>query len=209
MSNIKRLYSCSLEPKFHFYNKCTIPCLYNSNKCKGNCIQLESSSITNDTKVLSSAEILFYKKDSIEGLSLKTISNLKKEGILKIQKLYAFNFYLEFARNQNYELRSRIFNSGFAPEEHSTRIANILSSYPYCIPMFKCTSSDLVLLLTDSIFRTFRQKRKLSLELSYTEVLSISPNRVTKARKVLCKYLTKGDITYEFCKEEDQGFTND
>jgi hypothetical protein len=200
------LLSCPLQPNYHFYNKCTIACLYNTSKCKFNCMQLGTSQLAS-CKTLSVSEILFYKSDVIENPSIRTINSLKKEYTTRIQNLYAFNFYLDFVRNYHFDVRLTLCSLDLSSILKSSRITNILNRYPYNIDLFKLSVEDLILLFTDSYFEEFKIKKKLNVETTYLDILCITDQKIQKARKVLLKYLTKKGVSHEFCKEEDQSIT--
>lgn len=199
-----RLLSCPLEAHFHFYNACEISCLYNSTKCKYNCMQLGTTQASN-TKALSLAEILYYKSDKLPtDITLKTINVLKKEATTRIQNLYAFNSYLDFIRTRHYNFRLFLVACGLSSSITSTRLKNILNRYPYNVPLFKFTFEDLVLVLTEKFFEEFKKSKKLTDELTYSSIICItSDTKLRKARKVLAKYLKQKEIDYEFREEEN------
>ena len=194
------LLSCPLEPHFHFYNCCPIKCLYNSTRCKYNCIQLGSSQLS-ENKSLSLSEILFYKADLIPDteLNIRVLNAMKKEATTRIQLLYTFNFYLEFLRQNYLDLRLTLSNSNFYTGNGS-RIKNLLESYPYNISLLKITVEDLVLIFTESYFDEFRRSKKLSSEIDYFDVVCVRGNKLNKVRKVLQKYLKRKGIEHEFCR---------
>jgi hypothetical protein len=205
---IFRVLTCPLEPHFHFYNSCPIKCLYNSKKCSQNCIQLGTSKLL-ENKSLSPSEILFYKGSELPKTSVKTINGLKKEGIAKIQNLYALNFYLEYLRNTQYEFRMSLVESKFDEGITSTRVLNLLNRYPYNVKVLKITIPDLVLLCTKRFFDEFKIAKRVSEETNYLNVLGLKSIKLKKLRKVLSKYLKLKEIYHEFSEKENQSITND
>jgi hypothetical protein len=197
-----RVLTCPLEPHFHFYNSCPIKCLYNSRKCKQNCIQLGTSKLV-ENKSLSSAEILYYKGSELPVSTAKSINNMKKESVLRIQNLYAFNFYLEYVRNNYYEFRLSLTESQFHESITSTRVLNLLTRYPYNVKMFKITIPDLVLLFTEDFFSDFKEAKRVSEEMIYLDILCLKEIKIQKLRRVLTKYLKRKEITHELSKKED------
>jgi hypothetical protein len=196
MSTTLRVLTCPLEANYHFYNVCPINCLYNSNRCKNNCIQLSTSQFS-EHATLSASEILYYKGNEFPKYTVKKINKLKKEGAIRIQNLYVFNFYLEYLRSHYFEYRQSLERSEFDKEIKSTRILNIFTRYPFNIPLFKLNITDLVLLLTESFYEEYCKKKKVNPETRYEDVMCLTEIKIFKARKVLTKYLNRKEITHE------------
>jgi hypothetical protein len=204
---IRHLHICPLQAEFKFYNCCPIhSCLYYSKKCFSCCIKLGTKESDNDSIGISNSELLFYK-GSDEIRSSKHIADLKKGGILRIQQIYGFNAYLDFIRENYFDLRTHFTQKfSFGRKLRSKCISNTLALYPYNVDLFKITKADLVLILTNNVYSSFVSRKKLDSNiLDYFLIIHLSKERVEKVRAVLKNYFRKKGITHDFSEESNKG----
>jgi hypothetical protein len=186
-----KIHVCPLRTEFKFYALCPIEdCLHYTDQTSRSCILLDVS-ISDSAeyglaeKHLSIPEILLYKRDSLNSISSRTASRLKKSGIERIKMLIALYYYIEYVVGHCYH--SKLL--GKLSKADSNLIQSVLSAYPLNLKLLKVDAQIVLKVIDPDYFSRFKSNFKQydikALELD--KMLFMTPDVLHNLQKIGAK----------------------